>query len=223
MRKITLILPALFCGSIIFQSYSFTSASISQEASVNLVAEENALIAITYGENKSFVITNNMDKSIRIKSIKIQKEAKIVNDLPITLLPGASKEFLIEGDSQLLFGIQMEISIESENGNMKITSVLPQFTLEQEETDAEKEKVNEEKVDEDIFETDSKEDNKKKENEEPALQGNNANQNDEQVNEETIEEDESEEAARSEQPKLDSESEPSSEATETEKNDEPTE
>ena len=58
-------LTALFISVSFFllQSNSFTTAEIRNEATLSIVSEENALIAITYEEGGMFTVTNNTEKS----------------------------------------------------------------------------------------------------------------------------------------------------------------
>ena len=61
-------LSALFIIHVIFtfQSNSFTTAEIKNEATLSIVSEEDALIAIDYGEGRMFTVTNNTEKAIEI-------------------------------------------------------------------------------------------------------------------------------------------------------------
>ena len=50
---------------LLFQSNSFTTAEIKNEATLSIVPEEDALIAINYEEGRMFTVTNNTEKRSR--------------------------------------------------------------------------------------------------------------------------------------------------------------
>ena len=136
---------------------------MTQDTSIELVSEENALIAVSYGENKTFVLTNNTDSTIRVEGIRIQGEGTVLSSFPSSLMRGASTEFVIDGDSKVLVGLEMDISIQSENGRIQIKSVLPQFIIEEEDESNAEEQGNEEKIDEEVSETETKKEDVPKE------------------------------------------------------------
>lgn len=142
--KSIFVLSALFISIslLILQSNSFTTAEIRSEATINLVSEENALIAINYGENKMFTVTNNTDKTIEIESIDIKgiEELFEVDEKDSFILSGESKEFTVSGDSKELAGEMMSIMVRWNEGIAEITSMLPMFKDDKEETKASGEK-----------------------------------------------------------------------------------
>ena len=56
--------------TITFTGTSFSTAEIKNEATLTIVPEENALIAIAYGEDSNFTVTNNTAKQSTFRMLK---------------------------------------------------------------------------------------------------------------------------------------------------------
>lgn len=150
MKKVIILLLFIIIGSVIYQSYSYTSALVGQQVAYNVVSEGQALVSIEYDEiNHSFTLTNNTEDTIEIRHITIDQHSLITNGniSDPYLIPGKRKEYFIDG-ADLLTGAQMNISIISENMKMDISSILPQF-IEKEDEDEDEEADNLEEEDQD--------------------------------------------------------------------------
>lgn len=134
--KKVLVLTALFISTSFFllQSNSFSNATIRNEAKLSIVPEKSALIAIIYGEGKSFVIKNNTESTIEIKRIDLLGESEdgigFVEFNDHFIMPGGNKEIILTGDYENLSGTDVHISVRWDSGIAEIKSVLPNFPKE---------------------------------------------------------------------------------------------
>jgi len=117
---------------LLLGSTSFTTAEIGSDATLSIVSEDSALIAITNWEGRTFAITNNTEETIEIEEIKIigrfSEEAMngVEND-STPLLSGASKYFTLIGNSQELSGSDIYIFADWNSGSAEISSTIPEF------------------------------------------------------------------------------------------------
>ncbi|MEK4484678.1 hypothetical protein MHH81_03675 [Psychrobacillus sp. FSL H8-0484] len=131
--KLLLFLTAslLLISSLLLQSNSFSKAEISNNVLLSIVEEESALIAITYGEEKTFEVTNNTDKTIEIERVELldeyEEEFMNIEDVDSSIFPGEMKEFALTGNSKDLTGKVIRIITRWEGGNAEIQSTLPEF------------------------------------------------------------------------------------------------
>jgi len=69
---------------------------------ITMVLKNSALVAITYGENKTLKVTNNTDKTIKNNSVELigESEKEIVNmeESDSDVMAGEIKEFALTGD-----------------------------------------------------------------------------------------------------------------------------
>lgn len=120
---------------LLIQSNSFTTAVIKNEAELSIVAEENALIGISYGKNNWLAVTNNSANPIEIESIELldhsiqkihKKDEMDSNHIP----PGKAKEFTITGDPRELIGENIKINCRWDGGSAQIKSTIPELIVE---------------------------------------------------------------------------------------------
>ncbi|QFF97999.1 hypothetical protein PB01_03735 [Psychrobacillus glaciei] len=129
MRSIFL-LSALFISFsfLVIQSDSYSIAGISSDATISLVPEGEALIAINYDvENRKIMLTNNTEKTGYIESIN--------PDGYFELLQGVigSGETIVSdviGKSDDLSGQNISIKVRWSEGSALISSILPVFAEE---------------------------------------------------------------------------------------------
>lgn len=109
---------------------SFSNAEIKNEATLTIVSEENALIAIAYGEDNNFTVTNNTAKAIDISNVEIVNETdraiiSVVERATTRIRPGESRQFTIPGDPNSLTGKVIQLIARWNGGNAKINSTIP--------------------------------------------------------------------------------------------------
>ena len=69
-------LSALLLSISLFLSHgtSFSNAEIKNDATLSIVPEEHALIAITYGKSGNFSVKNNTAKTIDVANVEVVNE-----------------------------------------------------------------------------------------------------------------------------------------------------
>jgi hypothetical protein len=131
----SLILISLSISFLLIQTNSFTKAEISNKALLGIVAEENALIGITYGKNNMFTVTNNTGDSIEMESIEIldhpdQKITEADSMGSSLLLPGKVGEYTITGNPKELVGETIKLNIRWNGGSAEINSTIHEQIVE---------------------------------------------------------------------------------------------
>ncbi|WP_438315322.1 hypothetical protein [Sporosarcina sp. FA9] len=118
---------------LLFNSNSFTTAEIKNEATLSVVSEENALIAIEYEEGGIFTVTNNTEKTIEIESVQLTSGSgnDIINTDYASINPGGSSQFTIIGDPEPLYGTTIQLMASWNGGSAEIQSMIPESTIAQ--------------------------------------------------------------------------------------------
>ncbi|MEK5067053.1 hypothetical protein [Sporosarcina sp. FSL K6-1508] len=150
---------------LLLRSTSFTTAEIGSDATLSIVPEDSALIAITNWEGRKFAITNNTEETIEIQGIDIlsgfsEEAMNVVENNSSTLISGGSKYFTLIGDAQELSGGEIQIIAHWNGGSAEINSTIPEFEDEQILVELEEETKSE------LIEAEEKEKEKEKEKEE---------------------------------------------------------
>ena len=73
-RFISLIALLLSISFFLYHGTSFSNAEIRNDATLTIVPEEHALIAITYGKGGNFFVTNNTAKTIDVANVEVVNE-----------------------------------------------------------------------------------------------------------------------------------------------------
>lgn len=118
---------------MVIHTNSFTTAAVKNEATLSIGSEESALIAINYTENKNIQLSNNTDKSIVVKTIKLvsNPKQKVINaDLPISLPPGQNQKFSIVNDKKDLSEKVLTVSVHWNGGTADIKSTMPKLNID---------------------------------------------------------------------------------------------
>ncbi len=128
---------------LLFQSTSYSTAELKNEATLSAVSEEHALIAVQYGEGRLFSIINNMENAIRISS---NGAINFIANDSFYIEPGSYREFTIEGHPEDLNCGSIQINAVWDEGSADIQSIIPQTTSNQILLELIDEEVVEEKV-----------------------------------------------------------------------------
>lgn len=158
-----LFLSALFISIslLVIQSDSYSTAEIRSDATIRVVPEGEALIAINYDqENRKIMLTNNTDKTVYIESIIPSGYFELFQGV---IGSGETIEFDVIGKSDELNEQNISIKVRWSDGSADIVSVLPLFADEPlEELPIEEEEGDEEDLAElepgEIITSDEKED-----------------------------------------------------------------
>ncbi|WP_391207622.1 hypothetical protein [Psychrobacillus sp. L4] len=148
MRSI-LLLSGLFISIslLVIQSDSYSTAGITSDATISLVPEGEALIAINYDvENRKIMLTNNMEKTVYIESINPSGYFELLQGV---IGSGETLEFDVIGKSQDLSEQNISMKVRWSEGSALISSMLPMFaeepieelSVEPEEGEAEEEEL----------------------------------------------------------------------------------
>ncbi|MCL6572507.1 MAG: hypothetical protein K6T88_12625 [Bacillus sp. (in: Bacteria)] len=120
---------------LLLPSNSFTTATIRNETTLSIVAEDHALIAITYLNNNMLTLTNNTGNTIGIDRIEVINKTghelipEKENDSHY-VQPGGVKQFTITGDPKNLTGLVIQIKTHWKGGRADIKSTIPAFDEE---------------------------------------------------------------------------------------------
>ena len=136
VMKLFFSLSALFISVTLMLIYtnSFTTAAVKNEATLSITSEESALIAINYTKDNNFRLSNNTDKNIIVKNIKLVSDPKhnVINvDTPIFLPSGHSQEFSIVNSTKDLSGKVMTVSVHWNGGTANIKSTIPTLEIDE--------------------------------------------------------------------------------------------
>ncbi|WP_210471553.1 hypothetical protein [Sporosarcina sp. 6E9] len=131
-RFISLTALLLFISLFLYHGTSFSNAEIKNDAILSIVSEENALIAITYGEGGNFFVTNNTAKAIDVRNIEVVNEndqavISVVKNDPTTIVPGKSQNFILAGDPNSLTGKVIQFTARWNGGNATINTTIPEL------------------------------------------------------------------------------------------------
>ena len=134
--KLFFSLSALFISVTLMLIYtnSSTTAAVKNEATLSVTSEESALIAINYTDDKNVQLSNNTDKSIVVKSIKLVSDPthKVINaNFPFSLPSGHSQEFTIANNKKDPSGKLMTVSVHWNGGTAEIKSTMPKLETDE--------------------------------------------------------------------------------------------
>ncbi|WP_308637216.1 hypothetical protein [Paenibacillus silvisoli] len=140
-------LAALFIILLTFllvRVYSYSAVQVSSQTSLSITPESQALIAISYGEAKTFTVTNHLDRLVTISGVYLIGEADSPiaasdgTESPYFLQPEASLTFTLTGASQELLGKELQLFASWEGGSTALRSALPAFKEDEPELAPEK-------------------------------------------------------------------------------------
>ncbi|MFF2753475.1 hypothetical protein ACFVR1_06905 [Psychrobacillus sp. NPDC058041] len=148
MKSILLLSAFLISFSLLFiQSDSYSTAEIRSDATIRVVPEGEALIAVNYDEeNRKIKLTNNMEKTIEIESMN---PASYVELYQASIRPGETIEYGVIGKSEELYGQNISFKVRWSEGSADILTILPMFAeepLEELPIEAEEGEVDEEEL-----------------------------------------------------------------------------
>ncbi len=103
-------------------SNSFTNAEIKNDATLSIVPEDSALIAIIDWEGRTFSIKNNTEETVEIAGIELS------SDSDMDIEAGEIGDFTLVGDAEELSGKVIEIIAHWNGGSAEIKSTIPEFT-----------------------------------------------------------------------------------------------
>ncbi|MFS0689420.1 hypothetical protein AB1K89_09265 [Sporosarcina sp. 179-K 8C2 HS] len=152
--KLKLSLAAFFLSvsALLLQSTSFSTAEIKNDVVISVVAEDDALIAITGWEGRIFILKNNTDDYVDIENIMVMGGDSLgVDGYFSTMAAGEARVFTLIGEAPELSGKEIWITASWESGRADITSMIPPFVEEVNEC-TDQSKVNEVIVDEEVVE-----------------------------------------------------------------------
>lgn len=130
-RFISLTALLLSISLFLLHGTSFSNAEIKNDAILTIVPEEDALIAIKYGEENNFSIINNTAKAIEISIVEIVNEfdhasVSVIDKSSPSISPGKSLQFTIPSDTNALPGKAIQLVARWNGGNAKIISIIPE-------------------------------------------------------------------------------------------------
>lgn len=127
-RFISLTALLLSLSLVLFQSNSFTTAALKNDATLSIVPEENALIAINYGEGRMFAVTNNTANAITIES---HGPIHIEGTDSFHIMSEGTNDFTLAGAPEDLIGGSIHIIARWNGGSAEIQSMIPESSIEQ--------------------------------------------------------------------------------------------
>ncbi|QUW23534.1 hypothetical protein JSQ81_08550 [Sporosarcina sp. Marseille-Q4063] len=147
-RFISLTALLLSISLFLYHGTSFSSAEIKNGAILSIVPEENALIAVTYGEGGNFSVINNTAKAIVVVNVEVVNEhgqpvTSIAQKVPFTLNPGDSQKLTIKGDPKILTGIVIQLTARWNGGSARINSIIPKLVGQSEVEESIEESIEE--------------------------------------------------------------------------------
>lgn len=129
-------LTALLLSISLFLSHgtSYSNAKVRGDATLSIVPEERALIAITYGEDNNLSVTNNTAKTIKVSNVEMVNEddhpiISLLENGTATIHPGDSRQFNVPNDTDVLLGKAIQLLTRWNGGNAQINSTIPELFL----------------------------------------------------------------------------------------------